>query len=48
MFETRFKKEGILNADIGLEYRRKILEPGGSIVRILYRKVIYQLFTKVT
>jgi hypothetical protein len=32
MFETRFNKEGILNPKAGLEYRRCILEPGGSIV----------------
>ena len=32
MFETRFEKEGILNPKTGLDYRRCILEPGGSIV----------------
>lgn len=31
MFETRFNKEGILNPKTGLDYRRCILEPGGSI-----------------
>jgi len=33
MFEARFKKEGILNPKTGLDYRKMILEPGGSIVR---------------
>lgn len=33
MFESRFNKEGILNSKTGLDYRRCILEPGGSIVR---------------
>ena len=33
MFETRFKKEGILNEKTGLDYRRSILEPGGSKVK---------------
>jgi thimet oligopeptidase len=32
MFETRFNKEGILNTKTGADYRRCILEPGGSIV----------------
>ena len=32
MFESRFEKEGILNPVTGLDYRKKILEPGGSIV----------------
>jgi len=32
MFESRFNKEGILNPKTGLDYRRCILEPGGSIV----------------
>lgn len=35
MFETRFKKEGILNPKTGLDYRRCILEPGGSLVMII-------------
>jgi Zn-dependent oligopeptidase len=33
MFESRFNVEGILNPKTGLDYRRCILEPGGSIVR---------------
>jgi hypothetical protein len=36
MFEARFKKEGILNPKTGLDYRRMILEPGGSIVRYYF------------
>jgi Zn-dependent oligopeptidase len=32
MFETKFNKEGLLNPKTGLDYRKKILEPGGSIV----------------
>jgi thimet oligopeptidase len=28
---TRFEAEGPMNAALGLEYRRKVLEPGGSI-----------------
>ena len=32
MFDSRFKKDGILNPATGLDYRRHILEPGGSIV----------------
>jgi len=30
MFDSRFKKDGILNPATGLDYRRHILEPGGS------------------
>ena len=32
MFDARFKKEGILNAITGMDYRRCILEPGFSQV----------------
>ena len=35
MFDTRFKKDGILNSKTGQEYRRFILQPGGSLVKIL-------------
>ena len=30
MFETRFATEGILNPTTGMDYRYKILSPGGS------------------
>uniref|UniRef100_A0A023FXA5 Putative thimet oligopeptidase ixodes scapularis thimet oligopeptidase n=1 Tax=Amblyomma parvum TaxID=251391 RepID=A0A023FXA5_AMBPA len=30
LFETRFKKEGILNPKTGMDYRRQILEPGST------------------
>ena len=32
MFHTRFKKEGIMNGKVGLDYRKFILQPGGTLV----------------
>lgn len=30
MFETRFLAEGLMNPKVGMDYRRKILQPGGT------------------
>ncbi len=31
MFESRFKKEGLLNPAVGKDYRDRILAPGGAV-----------------
>ena len=34
MFGSRFKKEGVMSPKTGGDYRRYILQPGGSIVSV--------------
>jgi hypothetical protein len=46
MFETRFKKEGLLNEATGLSYRREIISRGGSIDAELMIKVNKQQATE--
>lgn len=31
MFHTRFKKEGVMNPQVGIDYRKFILQPGGTL-----------------
>jgi len=53
MFESRFKKEGILNPKTGMDYRTMVLGPGGSIEAMeilknfLGRKPNQEAFLKV-
>lgn len=52
MFYTRFKKEGLQNSTVGMDYRNKVLGPGGSrdgmesLVDFLGRKPTSDAFMK--
>ena len=42
MFASRFKKEGVMSSKTGGDYRRLILQPGGSLVSVfLYSLPLY-------
>ena len=46
MFASRFEVEGLLNKNTGMEYRRYILEPGGSQVSpYFYQYMQHMLYT---
>ena len=40
MFGSRFKKEGVMSPKTGGDYRRYILQPGGSIVSVFHSSAL--------